>query len=196
MITTPISMFVCALIVWSSARITYQRALLNEQTDLLKIPTIPFRFIWVLGLLIFFLILCIDFVKTISEVRKKMSPIIVGIIGFIILFVLLAFGLPIGFGMAFVGFLGFSYLVSPLAALAKMGFIPFETVSSYDMAVLPLFLLMAQVTFLSGLSKDLYNLASKCSATIRADWPWQPQAHVQAFQLSVRPAWHRLPQWR
>ena len=90
-----------------------------------------------------------------------MSPIIIGIMAFIVLFTLLAFGLPIGFGMALVGFLGFGYLVSIGAAVAKMGFIPFETVSSYDMAVLPLFLLMAQVTFVTGLGKDLYNLASK-----------------------------------
>jgi C4-dicarboxylate transporter DctM subunit len=90
-----------------------------------------------------------------------MSPILVGIIGFIVLFFLLAIGLPIGFGMALIGFGGFWYLVSQSAALSKLIVTPFDTVCSYDLAVLPLFLLMAHVTFTSGLSKDLYNLAAK-----------------------------------
>lgn len=90
-----------------------------------------------------------------------MSPILVGIIGFIVLFFLLAIGLPIGFGMALVGFGGFWYLVSQSAAFSKLIVTPFDTVCSYDLAVLPLFLLMAHVTFTSGLSKDLYNLAAK-----------------------------------
>jgi C4-dicarboxylate transporter, DctM subunit len=90
-----------------------------------------------------------------------MSPILVGIIGFIVLFFLLAIGLPIGFGMALVGFGGFWFLVSQSAAFSKLIVTPFDTVCSYDLAVLPLFLLMAHVTFTSGLSKDLYNLAAK-----------------------------------
>ncbi len=90
-----------------------------------------------------------------------MSPIIVGVLGFVVLFALFALGLPIGFGMALVGFAGFSYLVSEGAAIAKMGFVPFNAVASYDTAVLPLFILMAQITFVSGLSGDLYNLAAK-----------------------------------
>lgn len=90
-----------------------------------------------------------------------MSPILVGIIGFIVLFIFLAFGLPVGFGMALVGFGGFWYLVSQSAAMSKLIVTPFDTVCSYDLAVLPLFLLMAHVTFSSGLSKDLYNLAAK-----------------------------------
>ena len=90
-----------------------------------------------------------------------MSPIIIGVIAFVVLFALFALGLPIGFGMALVGFAGFSYLVSQGAAMAKMGFVPFDAVASYDTAVLPLFILMAQITFVSGLSRDLYNLAAK-----------------------------------
>lgn len=90
-----------------------------------------------------------------------MSPILVGIIGFIALFALLAFGLPIGVGMAVVGFGGLWYLISQGAAIAKMGLIPFDTVANWDLATLPLFLLMAHIIFASGLSKDLYDVAAK-----------------------------------
>ena len=90
-----------------------------------------------------------------------MSPIIVGIIGFVVLFAFLAIGLPIGVGMGVVGFAGLWYLISQGAAFAKMGLIPFDTVANWDLATLPLFLLMAHIIFASGLSRDLYDVAAR-----------------------------------
>jgi len=90
-----------------------------------------------------------------------MSPVTIGLIAFVILFTLLALRLPIGVGMALVGFVGFWYLVSGEAALAKMAIVPFQTVSNYHLAVLPLFLLMANVVFATGMGHDLFNLAAK-----------------------------------
>ena len=90
-----------------------------------------------------------------------MSPVLVGIIGFIVLFALLAIGLPIGAGMALVGFVGIWYLISDVAAFIKVAVVPFQTVTDYSLAVLPLFILMAQVVFSSGMGRDLFNLASK-----------------------------------
>ena len=82
-----------------------------------------------------------------------MSPVTVGIIGFVVLFALLAIGLPVGVGMALIGFLGFMYLVSPAAALTKMAIVPFTTIVNWDISALPLFLLMAQVVFASGIGQ-------------------------------------------
>jgi C4-dicarboxylate transporter DctM subunit len=90
-----------------------------------------------------------------------MSPILVGILGFALLFLLLAIGLPIGAGMALVGFVGIWYLISDVAAFIKVAVVPFQTVTDYSLAVLPLFILMAQVVFASGMGRDLFNLASK-----------------------------------
>jgi C4-dicarboxylate transporter, DctM subunit len=90
-----------------------------------------------------------------------MDPVIVGVIGLIVLFILLFLGLPVGFGMAIVGLVGFWYLTPGDVALTKAVMTAFETVRSYDLATLPLFLVMAYVTFASGLSGDLYNLAAK-----------------------------------
>ncbi|MBN2401549.1 MAG: TRAP transporter large permease [Spirochaetes bacterium] len=90
-----------------------------------------------------------------------MSPVEIGIIGFIILFVWLALGLPIGAGMLLIGFVGFGFLVSSGAAFTKIALVPFQTVSEYNLAVLPLFLLMAQVIFSGGLGRDLFNVANK-----------------------------------
>jgi len=90
-----------------------------------------------------------------------MDPLIVGVIGFVALFSFLALGLPIGVGMALVGFGGLWYLISQGAAIAKMGIIPFEVIANWSFATLPLFLLMAHIIFASGLSRDLYNVAAK-----------------------------------
>lgn len=90
-----------------------------------------------------------------------MSPILIGILGLIILFVLLALRTPLGITMFMVGAVGLWVLISQGAAITKIGLIPFETMNSFDLAVLPLFLLMANVIFAAGLSKDLYDVAAK-----------------------------------
>jgi C4-dicarboxylate transporter DctM subunit len=90
-----------------------------------------------------------------------MSPVNIGIIGFVILFLLLALRTPLGISMFLVGFAGIWILISQGAAIIKVGLIPFEIMASFELAVLPLFLLMAQIVFAAGLSTDLYNVASK-----------------------------------
>jgi C4-dicarboxylate transporter DctM subunit len=90
-----------------------------------------------------------------------MSLVTVGIIAMVIMFTMLAFGMPIGVGMGAIGALGLWYVVSGSAAFAKMAIPPFDTVASYELAVVPLFLLMAHVVFNTGMGKDLYTLAAK-----------------------------------
>jgi C4-dicarboxylate transporter DctM subunit len=90
-----------------------------------------------------------------------MSPVTIGIIAFVILFSLLALKVPIGAGMALMGFLGIRYLISDVAAFTKLAIVPYQTITDYSLAVLPLFVLMAQVIFVSGMGRDLFNLASK-----------------------------------
>jgi tripartite ATP-independent transporter DctM subunit len=90
-----------------------------------------------------------------------MSPIIIGLLFFIALFILLALGTPVGLGMAVIGFAGMLVFLSAPAALSMLTFVPYETIASYSLSVMPLFLLMANVAFASGITRDLYNLASK-----------------------------------
>jgi C4-dicarboxylate transporter DctM subunit len=88
-----------------------------------------------------------------------MSEIAVGIIGIVVLLLMILLGTPIGFALIVVGFLGFSYLVSPLAALSLLAKEIFLTLSSYSLAVLPLFFLMGQIAFQAGMSKRLFSTA-------------------------------------
>jgi C4-dicarboxylate transporter, DctM subunit len=90
-----------------------------------------------------------------------MSPIIIGVIGLAIFFLLLGLRMQIGFVMMLVAAGGLWYLISGSAALGKLALTPFQVASSYDLASLPLFLLMANVVFSTGLASDLYRLVAK-----------------------------------
>jgi C4-dicarboxylate transporter DctM subunit len=90
-----------------------------------------------------------------------MSPIAIGLIGLVVMFVLLLLGMPIAVSMALVGFVGLLCLLSHTAAFAILAFTPYETVASYELSVLPLFLLMANVAFASGITRDLYDIFAK-----------------------------------
>jgi C4-dicarboxylate transporter DctM subunit len=90
-----------------------------------------------------------------------MTPEVIGIVGLIILLGLLIFGLPIGFALGLVGIAGAAILTSPEAALIKTGVTAFHVISSYELGVLPMFLLMAHVAFATGASRDFFNVAAK-----------------------------------
>jgi tripartite ATP-independent transporter DctM subunit len=89
------------------------------------------------------------------------SPELIGIIGFLVLLLLLAGGMPIGFALGLVGFTGMVILLSLEAALIKVGVISFHIVSHYELGVLPLFLLMAHICFASGASRNFFDVAAK-----------------------------------
>lgn len=86
-----------------------------------------------------------------------MEPMVVVLIGFAVLFILLFLEVPIAFGMGFVGFLGFAYLVGVTPALRGVGQIASDTVFNYEFSVLPLFILMGNFVAYSRISQDLYD---------------------------------------
>ncbi len=90
-----------------------------------------------------------------------MSPETVGIYGFIVLFAVMAAGLPIGVAMGMVGFFGLMLILPAQAALAKMAIAPYDLVSSYTFATLPLFLLMGHVLLATGQGGTLFQVAKK-----------------------------------
>lgn len=81
------------------------------------------------------------------------------LIGFVVLFVLLFLGLPIGFGMGLVGLAGFAAIVGWGPAWVNLGQISFATTQNFGLSVLPLFILMGNFITKAGLSDELYNAA-------------------------------------
>jgi len=89
------------------------------------------------------------------------TPEWTGLAGIVLLFVLLFFRLYIGVAMALVGFLGFSYLSGLQTGLSLFGMIPYSSASFYSFSIIPLFVLMGQFAFYSGLSQDIYKAVYK-----------------------------------
>jgi tripartite ATP-independent transporter DctM subunit len=86
-----------------------------------------------------------------------MNPELIGILGILLMFTLLAFRIYIGMAMGIVGFLGLCMLVDVHAASSILGITPLAEGSSYTLSVIPLFVLMGQFAFLSGISSDIYR---------------------------------------
>jgi tripartite ATP-independent transporter DctM subunit len=89
------------------------------------------------------------------------APELIGLLGILALLILLGVGVPIGVGLALVGGVGLTILLSPEAALIKAGVTTFDTISRYELGVLPLFVLMAHLCFAAGASRDFFDAAAR-----------------------------------
>lgn len=81
------------------------------------------------------------------------------LLAFALLFGLLMLGVPVGFGMAIVGFGGFAAIVGTGPAAALAGQIVYDNATNFSFSVLPLFIVMGNLVARSRLSDDLFDAA-------------------------------------
>ena len=86
-----------------------------------------------------------------------MSPSILAILILCLLFVLLAGGMPIGFAMGLSAFLGTLLLIDGGAALSLLGQTAYETGLTYNLSVIPMFVLMGYIAGEAGLNESLFR---------------------------------------
>jgi len=86
-----------------------------------------------------------------------MDHSMIGILGIIALFLLLAMRMYIGMAMLLIGFLGYCLIMGITPGLGLLSLVPYSTGSSYMLSVIPLFVLMGQFAYLSGISGDIYK---------------------------------------
>ena len=84
----------------------------------------------------------------------------VAVIGFVVLFVLMLLRVPVGMAMGLVGVTGFGYLVGGTPALKMVGQTSMRTVTDFNFAVVPMFLLMGAFATTSGMSRELFRAAN------------------------------------
>jgi tripartite ATP-independent transporter DctM subunit len=96
-----------------------------------------------------------------------MTPESVGLIGIIAVVFLLMTGMWIGVVMALVGFLGYAYLAGLQPAFGVIAKIPFSTIADFPMSCVPLFILMGQIIFETGMGTDLFYSANKWIGQVR-----------------------------
>lgn len=96
-----------------------------------------------------------------------MSPTLIGITGIVIMILMFLTRMPVAFVMATAGFVGFSTMVTPNAGLVLLSRNVYEVFGSYDLTTIPLFVLMGQLGFNSGISKRLYDAGYKFLGSTR-----------------------------
>lgn len=90
-----------------------------------------------------------------------MSPLIIGVIGFILLVVLIFMRMPIAVAMGAIGVVGMAYILGPHAGLNLLKTAPYASIARYGFSVVPLFILMGNFCFHAGVSRDLYYTVNK-----------------------------------
>ena len=90
-----------------------------------------------------------------------MNEVTVGIVGLGVLLLIFSTGIELGFGMALVGFVGFSYLNGFSAAMNLISRDVFDVLTNYGYTVFPLFILMGQIGFNAGIAVRLYKAADR-----------------------------------
>src|SRR2546430_13943486 len=86
-----------------------------------------------------------------------MHPSLLAVSIVVLLFVLLFAGMPIGFAMGLSAFIGPLLLIDLQAALALLGQTASETAVTYNLSVVPMFVLMGYIAGAARLSESLYR---------------------------------------
>lgn len=88
-----------------------------------------------------------------------MDPLVIGIIGLVVFFIFIFFGMPVAFSGFIVGLAGIAVLAGTNASLVTAGTTPSNYVAKYTWAVLPLFILMGQFTLHTGIAHKAFIAA-------------------------------------
>jgi len=96
-----------------------------------------------------------------------MSPTLIGIIGIIVMVIIFMSRMPVAYVMAMIGYIGFSIMISGKGGLNLLSRNIYDVFSSYGLTTIPLFVLMGQLAFNSGISHRLYNTGYKWLGNIR-----------------------------
>ena len=86
-----------------------------------------------------------------------MDSTLLSILILVFMFVLLFCGMPIGFAMGLAAFVGTLLLIDLQAALALLGQTAYDTAVTYNLSVVPMFVLMGYIAGGAGLSEQLYR---------------------------------------
>jgi tripartite ATP-independent transporter DctM subunit len=90
-----------------------------------------------------------------------MNDIAIGISALFILLFFFLTGIELAYAMAIIGFIGCSYIMSFKIASNLLVKDFLDTFTSYGLTVIPIFVLMGQIAFHSGIAKKLYNATYK-----------------------------------
>jgi tripartite ATP-independent transporter DctM subunit len=95
------------------------------------------------------------------------SPTTIALLGILALLVLMLARMPVSFAMLVVGFVGAVQMLGTPAALQLLVNDVWGQFSSFGLSVIPMFILMGQLAFQSGMTERLYETAYKWVGSFR-----------------------------
>ncbi|WP_078598575.1 TRAP transporter large permease [Evansella clarkii] len=101
-----------------------------------------------------------------------MSMTMAGILGIAILFTLFFLKVPISFSMFIVGFIGIVVVATPESAFSLLSGNIWGEFSKYSLSVIPLYILMGEIIYRSGIAKSLFDTAYKWVGHLRGGMAW------------------------
>lgn len=88
-----------------------------------------------------------------------MTPLMIGLIGLVLLLVAIMASVPIAAAMALMGVVGSLMLGTGSAVFSLFGTATVQALSSQDLIVIPLFILMGGFSIVAGMSSEIYRLS-------------------------------------
>lgn len=82
---------------------------------------------------------------------------LVALLGFALMFLMMAFRVPIGVAMGIAGVGGFAMLSGVTPALNLLANVPLSVVTDYNLSVIPMFVLMGAFASHAGMSRELFS---------------------------------------
>ena len=110
-----------------------------------------------------------------------MSNFTIGVVGILVMLAIFMTRMPVAYVMTLVGLGGFSYLISLDAGLNLLPRVFFDSFSAYELTTIPLFVLMGQLAFNTGISRRLYNTAYTFLGSTRGGLAMATVASCTAF---------------
>jgi len=110
-----------------------------------------------------------------------MNPTWIGVIGIFVMLLMFLTRMPVAYVMALVGYIGFSVMMSGKGGLNLLSRSIYASFSSYGLTTIPLFILMGQFAFNSGISRRLYDTAYRYFGSIHGGLAMATVAACTAF---------------
>lgn len=110
-----------------------------------------------------------------------MNLTLLAVLGVLAMIILIFSGVNIGMAMFIVGFLGYGIATNFTAAFGLLKTVPFSNAFNYSFSVVPLFILMGNLAFRSGVSSGLYDAAEKWLGGIKGGLAMATVAACGAF---------------
>jgi len=96
-----------------------------------------------------------------------MTPVEIGLLSILVIFIFLFLKMPVAYVMLAVGMAGYAYLTSGKAMLSISIQTIYNTFASYSLLVVPLFVWMGYIAYYSGLSSRIYDAVYKVVGSVK-----------------------------